>query len=265
MSVFAIAMVKDEADVIEETVGHMLGQVDHLIVADNSSTDGTREILEGLGVEVVDDLEAGYYQSQKMTALAAKARRRGADWIIPFDADEVHLPLEGSIREVFDALPDDVLISEAPLFDHVSTGDDPPGPPVKRMGFRRAEAAPLRKIAVRAVEGVVIDQGNHSASIPGERHPKTVTNAIEVRHFPYRSVEQFVRKIRNGAAAYAATDLPEEVGGHWRQYGEILEGRGEEGIAEIFHRWFYRDDPTKEIVIGSERQPPLVFDPCLAS
>ena len=260
--VYAIAMVLDESDIIAETVGHMCKQVDKVIVADNGSTDGTREILSGLPVTVIDDPEVGYYQSRKMSRLAELCREAGAEWVVPFDSDEIHMSSQGTIRDVLGTLPDDVLVSEAPLLDHVATGKDEGGTTLKRMTYRRAAPAPLRKIAVRAVEGVTIHQGNHSAEFPGVASPKTVTNLIQVRHFPYRSVEQFVSKVRNGAAAYAASDLPETAGAHWRQYGRILDERGDEGIAEIFHTWFYRENPDIEAVIGSEQQPPLVHDPC---
>jgi len=142
--------------------------------------------------------------------------------------------LGGTIRDGLAEMPDDVLVSEAALYDHVATGvDSADENPVQRLTWRRASQAPLRKVAVRAVEGLVIHQGNHSAAFPGVRHPKTVTGLMCVHHFPYRSVEQFVSKVRNGAAAYAATDLPREAGAHWRQYGQILDEQGEAGIAEI--------------------------------
>ena len=261
--VYGIALVKDESDIIAQSVGWMKSQVDEVVVMDNGSTDGTREILEDLEVTVLDDREVAYHQSEKMTMLAGMCQDNGATWVVPFDADEIHIGTSGRLADTLTALPADVLISEAPLFDHVPTGLDPLGaPPVNRIRYRRASQAPLRKIALRPANGMTIHQGNHSATFAGNRHPKTVTNVAQVRHFPYRSVEQFVSKVRNGAAAYAASNLPESVGAHWRQYGQILEARGEEGIAEIFHTWFYREDPTVEHVIGDERQAALVLDPC---
>jgi hypothetical protein len=260
--VYAVALVKDEADIIAETVGWMVRQVDKVIVADNGSTDGTLDILRDLDVTLIEDPEVGYYQSRKMTRLAELCREAGAEWVVPFDADEVHVPRTGRIADQLRSLPADVLVSEAPLFDHVVTGRDPDGPTVQRMGYRRAAPAPLRKVAVRAVEGVVIHQGNHSAEFPAVTSPQAVTNIIQVRHFPYRSVEQFVKKVRNGAAAYAATTLSPEAGAHWRQYGAILDSGGEEAIAEIFDTWFRREDPDAAVLIGTESQPPLVYDPC---
>lgn len=251
MTVIAVSMVKDEADIVRETVGRMASQVDHVIVADNGSTDGTREILEELGVEVVDDPDPAYYQSQKMTHLAGLAREQGARWVVPFDADEIHLPFQygASIAEVLSGLPDHILMSEAPLLDHVATAqDEPDEPPVQRMRWRRTEQAPLRKIAVRAGERLTIHQGNHSATFEGIQHPAVVTDVLQVRHFPYRSPEQMIRKARNGAAAYAATNLPFNVGQHWREYG----ARSDEEIEAIFREWFWSADPNAD---------GLVYDP----
>lgn len=244
--IFGIARVKDELDILPFTLGQMLSQVDRVIVEDNASSDGTREWLaeqDGERLIVQADPEVGYYQSAAMSRLARQAEGLGATWVVPFDADEYWLATEGTIADTLKALPMEARICEATVFDHPAT-DEFPSP------WRRAEMLPLRKVACRP-QWVMIWQGNHGASYEDEPNPLTVTGKLEVRHFPYRSAEQMIRKARNGAAAYAATDLPEEVGAHWRGYGRLTD----EQITEVFHEYFASQNPEAD---------GLIHDPCLS-
>lgn len=245
----AVTMVKDEADIIEASVRHMAAQVDLVIVADNGSTDGTREILEGLPVSLLNDPDPAYYQAAKMTALAHRARKAGATWVVPFDADEVWLPREAeTIAEQLDAAPAEASAFEALIFNHVDT---PEG-----FGWRRTLPLPLRKVAARTAPDLEIGPGNHTASYRSAPQPLAVREQLEIRHYPYRSPEQFIRKVRNGCAAYAETDLPEEFGKHWRDYGRLLEEGGEAALQEHYRRWWYAEQP--------EADPELTYDPCPA-
>lgn len=245
MSVIGISLVKDEADIIQVTVENMLNQVDAVIVADNGSMDGTREILETLPITLIDDFEVGYFQSKKMTALAHLAREHGADWVVPFDADEIHYSrFTPTIKEALEAIPPQFLVATIDLYNHVTSSEDPVEElnPVKRIGWRRNYAGDLPKVACRWREDLVIEQGNHGAKYNGG--PTFSTGLLVVRHFPYRSPEQFIQKVRNGYAAYKATDLPIEVGAHWRGYGAILESMGEDAVREVYNTWFHLDSPT---------------------
>jgi glycosyltransferase involved in cell wall biosynthesis len=252
MKVTGICMCKDEADIIVSTVRHMAGQVDEVIVADNGSTDGTRGLLEALAdhlpVVVIDDPDPAYYQAVKMTRLATVAADGGAGWVVPFDADEVwYSPFASTIAEALRGSTTAVV--GAVLYDHVATGvDDDVSDPLLRIGWRRREAVELPKVACRTRLDVRIHQGNHAASYLEQT---MVPDQLVVRHFPYRSVEQFIRKARNGAAAYAATDLPEDAGAHWRGYGRILDESGPEALAEVFRKWFWVAEPDAS----------LIFDP----
>jgi hypothetical protein len=247
--VVGICRCKDEVDVIGATVSHMLTQVDHVVVEDNGSTDGTLEVLACLDVEVLHDATVAYYQSAAMSRLAAYA---GPDAIVvPFDADEIWYSPFGRIADVLADHPADAAIFTARLYDHVASSLDPDEPdPTHRIGWRRRGPAPLPKVACRSALRVTIEQGNHGAFFQPQR---SVEDLLVVRHFPYRSAAQFVSKVRNGAAAYAATDLPEDAGKHWRDYGKLLDEGGPEAIGDVFRAWFWSADPAAD--------PSLIFDP----
>lgn len=237
-------MVRDEADVIEGTLRHMAGEVDWLLVADNGSTDGTRDLLDKLADElpltVIDDPEPAYYQSQKMSALAEQAAASGATWIVPFDADELWLA-EDRLRNVLRQCP--YQAATAQLFNHFATAIDPEGDdPFRTIVWRQRDAAPLPKVAFRWEPGAVIRQGNHSVDLPSSA--STVAGLIQIRHFPYRSADQFIRKARNGADAYRATDLPVTEGAHWRAYGDLLDRYGEDTLGDVYREHFWFLSPT---------------------
>lgn len=249
-------MIKDEADIIEQSIAWMLTQVDALIVYDNESTDGTSDLLHSFGqpVEVLTDSQVGYYQSRKMSDLAALAAQDGADWVIPFDADEIWYSPFGRLADIL--AKHEGAIATAPIYDHVATAEDgEEDNPVERIGWRRREPCPLHKVACRPSLPVTISQGNHGAAYPTQ---SPLDGQFVIRHYPNRSVEQLVRKVRNGAAAYAATDLPLDQGQHWREWGQLLEQGGEEAIGDLFREWYWSADPSAD--------PDLIFDPapCLS-
>ena len=275
MTTYGISMMRNEADVAEAVCRHMLTQVDAIIVADNMSDDGTLDILERLvdeldGVQVVEDHEPAYYQSRKMSALAAMASDQGADWVVPFDADELWFSRDGRrIADVLAELPAMVVKAAADVWDHVATGQDDAAEanPFRRIRWRRDHPLPLPKVACRALSGIEIMQGNHEAFVPGmpSHVQASLSNALTIRHFPYRSPEQMVSKVRQGAAAYRLMEEDGvELGGtgaHWREWGDILDVFGEQAIIDIFHQWFYREVPDQGLIIGDERQNPLIYDP----
>jgi len=243
MTTFGVSMVRNEIDVIEGVVRHTAGEVDELIIADNGSTDGTREVLDELSrhlpLTVVDDPEVAYYQSVKMTALAEQAAGYGATWIVPFDADELWYSRLGRIRDVLASFKADTRLLHADLYNHLASSIDEVGCPFESMVWRQREPGFLPKMAFRWEPGAVIEQGNHGVRLAGNVFP--IRNVLELRHFPARSAEQFVAKSRQGAAAYAAANLPEDMGAHWRSYGRILDNEGDEGLAKVWwQHWWYR-------------------------
>ena len=252
-TVWAVSMMRDEADVAADVVWHLAEEgVDGIIVADNRSTDGTGDLLRDLDsylpcdLIVVDDPEAGYYQSAKMTRLAERAAGRGASWVVPFDADEVWYAHSASLADALRALPASVRAVRARLYNHFCTGlDEGADSAFERLVWRQREPGALPKVAARWEPGLVIGAGNHDVTFPG---PRDIVDSadVELRHFPYRSWEHFHRKAVNGAEAYAAApDLAPELGAHWRQYGQLIDSVGADTVrAEVFDRYFSFLAPT---------------------
>lgn len=265
MTVIGVSMFKNESDVAEGVIRHMAGEVDRLIVADNMSDDGTRDVLNRLAGElpltVVDDTEPAYYQSEKMSALAASIADPG-DWIVPFDADELWYSRVGRIRDVLpvmDSWPGgEHNVVAAELINHFGTAVDERDPDVFRsFVWRKREPAHLYKVAFRYEPGAVIDMGNHGVRLPSgtpvDPHGSSSLYAsMGIRHFPFRSAAQFARKGINGARALALTDLPNDTGLHWRGYGAIAETYGPDALENVYREHFWYLVPWEQ---GMVRDP----------
>lgn len=253
MSLAALMLVKDEDDIIEVTVRHLLTQTDELLIADNLSTDGTLEILEGLAEEFPEivltrDREIGYWQADKTTALARVAFERGHDWVLPCDADEIwHANDFRPINKWVGGLAPNVGKVTAFVYNHLCTTEDNPTArnPVERIRWRQREYG-MRKVLCRNLPGLQIEMGNHDARTDTSL---VAAGGLSVRHFSWRTPEQYLRKIRNGEKAYAATTLPAMYGVDWRRWAD----KPDDAIIDHFKTWFLIPDP------GS--RPDLIYDP----
>ena len=222
--IVGIGMVRDEADIIDQTMINLRVQgVDRFIVLDNGSTDRTRSLLACSDVEVIDDPEVGYHQDAKMSKLARLAHEQGATWVLPFDADEYwYCPDGDTIAGTLHTLPADVNVVAAQEFKHWPTPwDDPTPDPFQRIRWRETEPHRLHKVCFRATADPKVHMGNHGVNFGGydPDRPDPAYLALELRHYPYRSFNQFARKVRNGREAYEAADLHPMFGTHWREMG----------------------------------------------
>ncbi|OFT56231.1 hypothetical protein HMPREF3159_09435 [Brachybacterium sp. HMSC06H03] len=213
--IWGIAMVRNEADVLEDTLAQMASQgVDRVLCVDNGSTDATRDVLASaardLPVIVGDDSWTAFEQSAKMTVLADAARRAGATWVLPFDADERWMGKDGSIADVLRGTAAPIVVAEL-----VNAFPDPAQDGAWRLDpFAHHDP----KIAFRPMRGTVIGMGNHRVMRPGDIVP-----GLGIVHLPWRSFEQFRAKVEHGSRVLAAAELNSDAGWHWRRLGSMDE------------------------------------------
>lgn len=234
MILAAISMMRDEADVALWVASHMAEECDIVLVADHRSTDGTCEILEAIpGVEVRDTHTDRYDQAGVMMRLVNEATERGADWIIPFDADEWWYARGPgmTLRDALETIED--VQTRAVTRELVPQPNDPKnGNPFFRPQYFRPWRSTMpenRKIAFRPGEDRLLMQGNHGLL----NYPVPPEGPLRIRHLPYRSFDHAVRKLRRGKEVLEASDLPTAWGWHWRKWG----GLTDEGLKEWWKAW----------------------------
>lgn len=210
-------MVRDEADIIGSMIDHHLSQgVDTIIVTDNGSVDGTVEILRSYGDAIVlkQDPVQRKQQHSVVTAMAREAYTRfGADWVINADADEFWLPAADvrTLREVFADIPRELRTFTVPVIDMVGAASLR-GTGLQRLRYRDTRSLTrMNEIGLHSHstansvhigdESIEVAQGNHYVNLEA-MGTLPAHLAIEVLHFPWRSWEQFERKVRNSGKAY---------------------------------------------------------------
>lgn len=255
MNLVMTLLVKNERDIIETNLDfHLRAGVDHVIVTDNASDDGTRDILEHYGrlpeVTVIDELGNDFSQRRWVTRMARLAvDKLGADWIINSDSDEFWFNSGESLKSALMEARSPLQICCRRNMVYAWNAEDR-GPWLERAVYRATPphprphlADPLRDPlptayfnldlppkAVIGVEGLVsITQGNHLAVFTDPVEPEF--SPISVYHYPVRSAEQFEAKIRQGGAAYARnTELPVTAGWHWRRWYRMIKEEGLDAV-----------------------------------
>lgn len=224
--------VRNEADIIDETLRYHLGAgVDFIVATDHRSEDGTTEILEryerdGL-LHLTREPGEAFLQTEWVTRMARLAATRfGADWVINADADEFWWPHNGTLRDVFEALPPGYGAVRG-TWRHFVLRPDTDEAFYERMIVRRAPsldpADPYcanAKVAHRASAGATVARGNHDVEGEGLALLRDWV-PFEVLHFPIRSHRHLLDKYSRTRAGHrlAGADL---VPSHVAQLAQSL-------------------------------------------
>jgi hypothetical protein len=242
MNVVVTVLARDEADVIDAQVSfHLSAGADFVIATDNNSQDGTTEILEAYeraGVlRLIREPAEGLRQGEWVTRMARlAASEHGADWVINSDADEFWWPRGGSLKEVLAAVPPAYGVVQAFWRSFVPRPDDGEFF-AERMTARLSQHAPINdptsfyrpvvKVAHRADPQVTVARGNHALA-DSRLRTLTTWHPLEVLHFPLRSREQWMRKVRLQGDAFTKHIERSGTGYHLKGYEALRSGRLDE-------------------------------------
>ena len=278
MKVFGVMVVRNEADILAINVAHHLAiGIDRILIVDNGSSDGTDRVLEELGTSGRVRwmrMDGPFHQSEVATSLAREAYLRGADWVVPIDADEFWFAPAGDFRRVLQESSAGAFQAEVVNFIQARDEREARAEGLSRM-TRRAETpiGPIERIAeqveareiayveilyppkhvARASLAIEIGQGNHSvARVEG---PTERTEKILCLHAPLRALSVLASKVD---AARPAADLENylRLAWHIRRWRRLAQ----EGKLEEEWRANSYDRESLD-VFGNPH--PVVFDPRL--
>jgi hypothetical protein len=201
MKIIGVAIVKDESELIEYTIRNLLAHgIDRILIIDHASRDGTSEILSSLAsetgrLEVERKEETVFRQEVWSNELIARAGKKyGATWIVPFDADEIFIPLtQPTIAEELRAVESGVFIVSS--FAHANLS-------------QRATDAQCMKCIFSWIEGCTINKGAHS--VRGHVGP-IMCDKIKIAERRYLNSAHFIKKVRKHIASRDA-NLPSHSG-----------------------------------------------------
>ena len=245
MKLWGVAMVRNEADIIEAFVRHNLSVLDGLAIVDHGSTDATPEILaalsaEGLPLRIEVDAELEFRQADIITRLTRRIlATTDADFIFLLDADEfLKVPSRDRLEAALASLPPGVhAVQEWHTYvPDFSRALDPASLIRSARRVRHGLEPRYRAVVSRDFlqTPTLIAEGNHLVvrRVGAENHPKIqharlTVDESAVAHIPIRSAAQFGAKIAIGwLSCLMQPGRAPGLSSHWRDsYGLLRSGK----------------------------------------
>ncbi len=283
MRLIGIAMLRNEADIVEAFVRHHVALLDQLVLVDHGSTDATPGILqelvkEGLPLEVHPDPASAFRQDERLTVLARDAfERRGADVVFPLDADEFLRVDSRTTLEVRLEPLASAGVARLPWSLQVASAQDGREPhPLRRLRWRaQLPASNMWKCVLgRRLLDVGrwwLAPGNHWVlhEVDGQARvlDAPTIELLPLAHLPFRSPEQYLGKIVQGWLAHRLRAGPSArsspINAHWRTlYDRWLAGETPDWSALQEHALtWYALQPAPDARAYARDEITLIEDP----
>lgn len=261
MKLHGLAMIRNEADIVESFVRHNLRFLDGLTIIVHRPSDGTREILdalgrEGLPLELMPLDELGFYQGQRITQAARSVfQRHRPDFLFALDADEFLRATERAALENTLASIPAGQHGSTPCYNYAPDPRDDANEiePVKRLRHRHprdSNPGRFRKLIISpsfaADASLVICHGNHALASADPVRDKALVGQTHITppllaHYPVRSAEQVLIKTLIGWLAHIVIGEHQiERSAHWRAFYERIKMKASlsaEELSEIARRY----------------------------
>ena len=244
--IWAVTMVRNESVTLPVIIEHFHRQgISRVLVVNHLSTDETIESISSFGdfVQIAQYQHPAYEQRAVMTLASRFATECGANWIIPFDADEIWWPTRGqTLAELLESSTADKI--PAPHYDFLPPGNPPESFSPENFHLRRIRANPMPKTAFRAHPKAIVSMGNHWAQRPGSSG-----DGLVIAHYPYRTREQLRKKVKEGASAINVLGNSKGLGTHWQQWNAM----SDEDFESFWHNLQSSDDIVDDPELRSLR------------
>ena len=291
--VLGLVMARDEWPLLGVSVTHALvTHVDHVLVLDHASEDGTAAGLEALGrrfpgrLTVLRSPDGAYHQEAATSLLLEVAHASRYDWVHVFDADELLLsPPDRSMADVLADVDPDVDVVRYDIQNWVAPSDfddtdlasyarlrhrSVPEPSLATARYPSDVQGPVEdgllsffdlpfpsKVIIRGDRVRWLSAGAHLVRWPEVvRETRLAPGALRCAHLPFLSQRRLALKVAQGRAL-EASGLPPEHG--WQN--RMLHRMAEAGTLADF---WQRHSVPEQGVDDRDGGPRLVEDGALA-
>ena len=230
LKIHALCLIKNERDIIEQTLRSAAKWCDYIYVLDNGSDDGTWELVQELSRELPAvrpfkrDPKPFFDNIRDEIFIAHADRARRDDWWCVLDADEFYID---DPRAFLEATPSSARAVWPLMYNYLFTDRD-----LERYRERPELYADDVPIEERLRHYMVADYAElrffrHSPllkRIPVRGYYPIHAERIRVKHFAYRSPDQIAKRLDTRREAMRRGDFVHEKRSNWQPDGLAAPG-----------------------------------------